>query len=251
MFARDGFKESDLSQIVLFTNDKEEIKGLLSFEDEPNLWFLIYENDLDLKKQMVNYLIEHHPTDDVIVPKDPDIIKLLEHNNYEQMDWIDPIAKFTKTSVDLPKVEDYEIKSLAEDYRLDQIHYALWKGFNHGNDVSYSEANLNDREHMTSSPHFKKSYTFLAHKDNHYVSYAGIWYLKGSKTALIEPVATIPEERRKGLSKACIYHAIHKAMEEGAKDIFVGSTQKFYYDIGFIPYHEAIRFQKRPQSVDD
>lgn len=53
MFARDAFKESDLSQIVIFTDDHQEIKGLLSFEDEPNLWFLIYENDLDLKKQMV------------------------------------------------------------------------------------------------------------------------------------------------------------------------------------------------------
>lgn len=199
---------------------------------------------LNLKNTWLNTSL-NHPNDDVIVSKDPEMIELLTQSNYEKLDWIDPIAKFNLSSFQIPETIGYHIKSLEEDYRLEEIHYALWKGFGHGDDISYDAKNLMDRKHMTSSPNFKKSYTYVAHKDHHYVSYAGIWYLKGFKTALIEPVATIPEERRKGLSKACIYRAIQEAVKDGAKDIFVGSTQKFYYDIGFIPYDEAYRFHKK------
>lgn len=245
MFARDNIKIEDLKQIKLFLDDQNEIKGLLTFEDEPGVWFLIFQDDLELKKEMVKYLIQDHPKDDIIIPKDLEMIHLLEKESYEKIDWTDPIAKFNLKSFEIPETKGYEIKSLTDDYKLDQIHYALWHGFNHLEEITYTKQDLEDRRHMTSSPNFKKSLTFVAHQDGHYVSYAGIWHLNHSKTALVEPVATVPKHRRKGLSKSCIYHAIKEALKDGAVDIFVGSTQKFYYDIGFIPYYEAFRYHPK------
>lgn len=244
MFARDTLNCEELSQITLFVDEYDQIQGLLTFEDEPNLWFAIYEDDVELKKNIISYYLENHDQSDLIIPRDHVMDELLSVANYQKTDWIDSIMKFTLTSFDFPEMNDYQIKSLEEDYRLDQIHHALWKGFNHGDDIDYSADNLEARRHMTSSPHFKKKYTYVAIKNGVYVSYAGIWYLENTKTALIEPVATVPEHRRKGLSKSCIYHCIAAAKEDGAEEIFVGSTQTFYKDIGFVMYHEAYRYSK-------
>jgi predicted N-acetyltransferase YhbS len=156
-----------------------------------------------------------------------------------------PISWFSPKEIDLPKPQGYQIKSIEQDYRLEEVHHALWLGFNHGPDITYTQQELDDRKSMTSSPHFKKKYTFAAHHDNHYVAYAGIWFIEGSKTALIEPVATVPDHRRKGLAQACIYHAINEAKKDGAEAIFVGSNTKFYQDIGFKLYDASYRYTKK------
>jgi GNAT superfamily N-acetyltransferase len=242
MFARDNIKTEDLKMIKLFRDQQGKLRGILTFEDQPGEWFAIYDNDIELKKMIMNEFISQHEGD-LIIPQDKDMESMLIESGYHKMDWIDPIAKLSHP-ITKPSCEGYTITSLEHDYRPDQIHYALWRGFNHGDDVVYSEQNINDRIHMTSSPHFKKRYTWVAIKDDHYVAYAGLWYLNGSKTALIEPVATVPDHRKKGLAGSCIFHAIEEAKKDGAQDIFVGSTQKFYYDLGFQPYYEAYRYTK-------
>jgi GNAT superfamily N-acetyltransferase len=243
MFARDSFKTEDLSLITLFMKDNQ-IKGLLSIEDEPGVYFLVYDDNQELKDFIINYMVENNIQDDIIIPNDEDMKQRLLSLNYEQTDWIDPVTRLNDGPIELPETPGYDIVSLEEDYRLDQIHHALWRGFDHGDDVDYSKQNLEDRRHMTSSPNFKKYYTYVAVHNNQYVSYAGIWYEKGTKTALIEPVATVPEHRKKHLARACIYHAIQRAKNDGATDIFVGSNRSVYLNMGFQPFDNAIRFKK-------
>jgi hypothetical protein len=243
MFARDGFDEMDLSTIAIFRQDNE-IKGLILIEDEPNLLFLIYEFEDYIREEILNYIIRNDLRQDLVVPEDELMINLLKDNRYYQTEWKEPVTKFSKGDFKVPEIEGYSIVSLERDYRLDQIHHALWRGFNHGDDIDYSKENLEGRRHMTSSPNFKKKYTYVAIKDGKYQSYAGIWYLNNTKTALIEPVATVPEHRRKGLAEACILNCIKVAKEDGAKDIFVGSNQPFYLHMGFEHFAWAYRFKK-------
>lgn len=243
MFARDSFKVDDLEKIIIFRL-KGKIKGLLIIEDEPGVYFFAYEDIPSIQEFMLDYLVNQKSDADVIIPSDTKLIESLQSSGYEKTDWIDPITRFSLPTFELPHLSNYYIKSLDEDYRLDQIHHALWRGFDHGDDISYDLKTLEERRHMTSSPNFKRNYTFVAIYDDAYVSYAGIWYLKGSKTALIEPVATVPEHRRKGLMKACIYHAIDAVKKDGCQDVFVGSNRDVYLNIGFKPYREAIRFRK-------
>ena len=243
MFARDTIDPKTLNDIIIFRNKDLKIAGMLIFEDKPELWFMIYDADDVLKAMMVEYAI-HHLKGDIMCPPDPKVIAMYQRYGYTLTEEKDPIAIFNHAYFALNKPEGYEIKSLEEDYRLDQIHHVLWKGFNHGDDVDYSKKNLEDRKHMTSSPHFKKRYTYVAIFENVYVSYAALWYIKGDKTALIEPVATIPNHRQKGLAKAVIMHAILEAVKDGAKDIFVGSDMKFYKDIGFKPYDYMVKMTR-------
>ncbi|MBE0701260.1 MAG: GNAT family N-acetyltransferase [Acholeplasmataceae bacterium] len=243
MFARASFEEADLQNIVMFKKDKE-LKGLITFEDELGVYFLIYEDDLSLKKTMIDHIKKNSFLKNLIIPDDEEMIKLLSDEGFKMTDWKDPVARFSLDCVDVETVSGYDFVTLEEDYRLEEIHRVLWRGFNHGDDVVMSEKNLKERHHMTSSPHFRKAYTHVAKYQNHFVSYVGVWYEKGTKTALIEPVATVPEHRRKGLAKALIYKAIKRVKQDGASDVFVGSDRTFYQNMGFIPFAYGIQMKK-------
>lgn len=244
MFARDNLNEEELSQIVLIM-DEEQLVGLITYEDEPGLWFFVYDDRLSLKQFMLTYFIEQHPNDDIMIPEDSEMIRLINEVGFKETDYIDPITKFNQKNLDVDLCEGYELVSLEEDYRPDQIHHVLYRGFNHGDNVDYSEENIQSRVHMTSSPNFKRSFTYVAKFQNIYVSYAGVWFKKNSLTALVEPVATVPEHRKHGLARACIKACIRKVIEEGAKEVFIGSNRDFYLNMGFETYSKAIRFTRK------
>jgi N-acetylglutamate synthase-like GNAT family acetyltransferase len=243
MFARGSFEKDDLSNNVLFLLDGI-IKAMIIFEDDPNVYFAIYEDNKQLKTQLAEYFNQHYPNKDLVIPQDQEMIELLQTYGYEKTDWIDPVTKFDLDQLKMPETLGYNIVSLEKDYRLDQIHYALYRGFNHGDDITYSKEKLLERKHETSSPHFKKKYTYVAIYDNQYVAYAGAWYKPNTKTALIEPVATVPEHRKKHLARACVYQAIKAVVADGAKYVFVGSNMKVYLNMGFKDFDFAIRFKK-------
>lgn len=52
-------------------------------------------------------------------------------------------------------------------------------------------------------------------------------------TAYVEPVATVPEHRKRGLAKTVVYEACSRAHALGAKRAIVLSDQAFYFRIGF------------------
>lgn len=242
MFARHSFKEENLTLITLFERN-HRIVGALIFEDEPGVYFAIHEDDSGVKRQMIDYLIEKDIKDDLIIGRDDEMIKLVSEH-YQKIDWIDPVTRFEPTDFATPSVEGYAVKSLYEEANLKEIHYALWRGFDHGDDISYDEKELSDRKRLISSPNFDRRYGFVAVKDGHYVAYASIWYMKKTSTALIEPVATTPEHRRKGLARACIYRAIEAVRNDGAAHVFVGSNMDVYLKMGFVPFDHAIRFKR-------
>ncbi|MFU8793193.1 MAG: hypothetical protein ACNA7K_04130 [Acholeplasmataceae bacterium] len=191
MFARASFELEDLAHItMIYQNDT--LVALLSIEDEPGALFLVYDDVYVLKKFIVDYLKKTNNTSDLFIINDLDMIDLLTKEGYEKKDWFDPVTRFERTEFDIIKHDDYAYVSLEEDYRLDQIHCVLWHGFDHMEPIMINEETLNDRRRMTSSPQFKKGYTFVAKHQDQYVAYAGIWYQKDTKTALIEPVATVP-----------------------------------------------------------
>jgi predicted N-acetyltransferase YhbS len=63
-----------------------------------------------------------------------------------------------------------------------------------------------------------------------------MWFDERSKTALVEPVATEPAYRKMGLGKAAVLEPIKRCGALGAERALVGSSQQFYYNIGFRPY---------------
>ena len=101
MFGRDSFEVEDLGNITLFQKDGK-IKGVLIFEDDPNdMYFAVYEDNDDLRKEMIEYFAKHHPKNDMIIPEDETMKKLWVSYGFEKTDWIDPVTKFSRIDFEL------------------------------------------------------------------------------------------------------------------------------------------------------
>jgi len=148
----------------------------------------------------------------------------------------------TSTEYDLP--EGFRITSMKETYNLYQYGKVMWKGFNHEKNgegpyvfTPDKEAGLDAsmiRPHV--DLHLKVA---VVAPDGNFVSYCGMWYDEEAGYAVIEPVATDPDYRRMGLAKAAVLEGIKRVGDLGAKIVYVGSSQQFYYSIGMRPFKTA------------
>lgn len=157
------------------------------------------------------------------------------------------------TGRNLPKVnlpEGYSIISLEDSHDFEKYAQCLFKGFDH-------EANgetFNFTEELRSLYHngYEREYVELNLKiliiDSYgnYVAHCGMWYDKNSDIALVEPVCTIPNERGRGLGKQVVLEGLHRVKEMGAKKAVVGSNERFYFSIGFIPQSTGTFWIEQP-----
>lgn len=89
-----------------------------------------------------------------------------------------------------------------------------------------------DAELLKRIPHANDALKTFAIANREYCAHCGLWYTTGA-TAYVEPVATVPEHRKRGLAKAVVYEACSRAHALGAKCAIVLSDQAFYSRIGF------------------
>ena len=129
-----------------------------------------------------------------------------------------------------------------------EIEWLFWQGFNHGND---RDEFLKEYQEPTGKrPHFKKGLCIVArNKNGNLVASASCWYDKRTNYAYIEPVCVIPEYRKMGLGKACIYASINNAKELGAEIAIVNSDQEFYKRIGFVKRNHYSFYWKKEERV--
>lgn len=134
--------------------------------------------------------------------------------------------------------EGYRFVSMADDWDFCRYHEVMHRGFDHEGPPPRSEENIRVCREMLSSPTILPDIVLsVADPDGRYVSHCGMWYRKGDSYALVEPVATDPAYRMMGLGRAAVLEAARRCGEMGAKTALVGSTQQFYYNIGFYPVH--------------
>jgi len=132
--------------------------------------------------------------------------------------------------------DGFTITSLADDYDLHKYNAVLWRGFNHGDNPPVDKEHIEGRRISLSSPNQDMNLKIaVVSPQGSFVSYCGMWYDKKTDYALVEPVATDPEYRKMGLGKAAVLEGVKRCGKLGAKRAFVGSSQQFYYRIGFRP----------------
>ena len=156
----------------------------------------------------------------------------------------DAIFSPDRTSTDYLLPPGFRVTSMQEEFDAYQYRLVLWKGFNHelkgeGELVFNEEVKKSvDQEMLRPNLDLDLKIAIVS-PDGNFVSYCGMWYEPETGFALVEPVATVPEYRRKGLGRAAVYEGIKRVSKRGAKRILVGSSQQFYYSIGFRPYATA------------
>lgn len=143
-----------------------------------------------------------------------------------------------KIQYDLP--EGFSITSMKDTYDLFQYGQVLWKGFDHEQNgegaFAPSSEELEEFRKEFERPNINLELKIaVVAPDGNFVSYCGMWQDSASQNALVEPVATDPAYRKMGLGRAAVLEAIRRCGLLGSKKAYVGSSQQFYYNIGFSP----------------
>ncbi|MDF2542574.1 MAG: hypothetical protein K0S47_2292 [Herbinix sp.] len=239
--------KSGLGKIGIWEN-KEEIVALATYDTGLGGAFIcVYPEYTFLKEEMLLYSEKNLDKDGsfavLIDDTDSYFQEIAAKNGYyatqaKDCDAIYPIH-LDKISYHLP--EGYHITSMNDNYDLYKYGQVLWKGFNHeknGEGVfTCDEDKYKDFESEMKRPNVNLDLKIAVVAPNgDFVSYCGMWFDPASDRALVEPVATDPDYRMLGLGKAAVLEGIKRCGILGAKQAFVGSSQQFYYNIGFRPY---------------
>ena len=158
-----------------------------------------------------------------------------------------PMASFDIPSpfppVAIPK--GFRLTSLADDSDWAKVHRVLWRGFNHEGDPSMTEAELEERRTMFDTPKARRDLKIAVEApDGTFVAFCGMFYEPTNRYAYVEPVATDPDYRRRGLGRAAVLEGIRRCGELGATVAYVGSSQRFYLSFGFEVIYTTECWQK-------
>jgi predicted N-acetyltransferase YhbS len=117
---------------------------------------------------------------------------------------------------------------------LHAINRVLWRGFNHPGPPP--EEHVAGRADVERAPLYRADLVVMAEAaDGQIVSYGGMWYEAETQLVYVEPVATDPDYRRRGLGRAVVLEGIRRAAQLGARRAIVGSDLSFYRAMGFAP----------------
>ena len=179
---------------------------------------------------------------------DPGFLSLVKSRGYEK----DPEGDRPMCRFDIPEPfpaitlpEGFRLTSLAEECDWAKVHRALWRGFDHGEDVPMDEAELESRRRMFDTPKARRDLKIaVAAPEGDFVAFCGTFYEPAGKFAYVEPVATVPAYRRMGLGRAAVLEGIRRCAELGATLAYVGNDLPIYQAIGFKKVYDSTCFVK-------
>ena len=234
-----------------------EIVGIATFDTRPGIAYCLTNPEYrNLKAEMLKYAEEHLSTPDGFEIVIPDTNRLFQDiaacSGYvaSQGKESDAVFYIDRTSLDYKLPEGFRITTMKESLDLLQYRRVLWKGFNHelngeGLFKFTLEDELSAKEEMLRPNVDLDLKVAVVSPEGNFVSYCGMWYDPAVEFALVEPVATDPEYRKLGLGKAAVLEGIRRVGLLGAKVAFVGSSQQFYYNIGFRPFATSTNWKKK------
>lgn len=166
---------------------------------------------------------------------------ILSRRGYQRVDRPDFSETQHRLNLDDPlpqpeKTPGYILRALGDGLELLERCYASGLGF-HEDDINIARDN---RDHpqwyhaLQLSPLYRRDLDIVAiAPDGSVASFCTMWFDDVSRTAYIEPVATVPAHRKKGLGKATIIYGLHRLKQMGCKVAFVG---------GYSPAANALYF---------
>lgn len=247
MHGHPALDSSSLGKIGIW-EDAGEIVAVVHYEGGPGeAFFQFHPGYKHLQKEMLKYA-EANLTGTskksgrkylyaFINDKDEDLIALAKSRGYAiHADGLRPTYQFDIPNpfppIQLP--DGFHLTSLADEPDWAKVHRALWRGFDHGDDVPMNEEEFESRRKMFDTPKARRDLKIAVKApDGNFVSFCGMFYEPTHKYAYVEPVATDPDFRRMGLGKAAVLEGIRRCGALGATVAYVGSDQEFYKAIGF------------------
>lgn len=203
-----------------------------------------------LLEEMVNVAEEHLPilardgkrklqifTD----AHDKTLQELLARHSFQRVERPEESEFQHRRSLDdpLPPLTDipgYTIRAMGDGLEFLERCYASGLGF-HEDDINIARDNRDHPEWYRAiqmAPLYRRDLDIIAvAADGSIGSFCTMWFDDVSLTAYIEPVATVPAHRHKGLGKATILFGLQRLQRMGCKVAFVG---------GYSPAANALYF---------
>ncbi len=162
--------------------------------------------------------------------KDKSRQEILTHRGFHKVDSPESQEVQHRRLLDEPLPEpliipDYIIRSQGDGLELLERCYASGLGF-HNDDIHVARDNRdhpNWYHHIQSAPLYRRDLDIIAvASDGSIASFCTIWFDDVTRTAYIEPVATVPAHQRHGLGKAVILEGLQRLKRMGCKVAFVG-----------------------------
>lgn len=126
---------------------------------------------------------------------------------------------------EIPSTPGYTLRSLNDGLELLERCYASGLGF-HEDDIHIARENRDDPtwyRHIQTAPLYRRDLDIIAvAADGAIASFCTMWFDDFSRTAYIEPVATVPAHRQRGLGKAVMLAGLQRLQRMGCKVAFVG-----------------------------
>ncbi|MDL2292383.1 GNAT family N-acetyltransferase [Acholeplasma sp. OttesenSCG-928-E16] len=260
MISHSYLEKGNLSKIGIWEDDGKII-GFATFDTtvDGNSFLLLKPGYDFLRKAMIEYAEENLSSEGhvKILIQDNDIVFQNEASKLgyipSQHKDLDSIFSIENGNLEYKLPDGFSMTSMKDTYDIYQYGRILWKGFNHEIDGEgkYSptsemlETYRKEFERPNVNPYLKIA---VLNKEGNFVSYCGMWYDDKSDYALVEPVATDPEYRKLGLGKCAVLEAIRRCKELGATKVYVGSSQQFYYNIGFRPSITSTMWVKKEKN---
>ena len=239
MFSLPYLNKSFLDKIGIW-KDEEKIVALATYETDLDEAYICVDKEYHYLKEDILMYVEHNFSAGhkvFIDDNDHAFQRIAKEHGYRPTQ-----NKQCTAMIDINDGITYELPqgfsvvSLADRFDLLEYNKVLWRGFNHEGEPPKTEEQMFNRKYSLSGPHLKLEQNIAVVAPNgEFVSYCGMWYDSNTDYALVEPVATDPKYRKMGLGKAAVLEAVMRCGKHGAKRAYVGSSQQFYYNIGFYP----------------
>jgi len=235
--------EEELEPIGIWEAEGK-IVGMVNFEAHPGeAYFQVHFSYTHLREDMLRHAeaslcrVEGGKKQLTLYVNDfdPELERIAAEAGYVKVvDSPQVTARFDTTedhpAISLP--EGFRLTDRLENNNLRKVNRVLWRGFNH--EGPPPEKYVAGRADVEKAPLFRRDLAIMVEAPSgDLVSYCGIWYEAANRVAYVEPVATDPGYRRRGLGKAAVLEAIRRTKELGATRAIVISGQEFYRAIGF------------------
>lgn len=184
------------------------------------------ENTLiDKKKNMLRIHIYEHDKPFQSLACARGYQKDVEHPEYD--------SEFVVGHLPEPQLPDgYRVRSMAEENNLKLRCQVVGRGFNHTDPTEWPS--IFSYQELQKAPDYRKDLDlFIVDPDDTYAACCIAWYDEKNKMGILEPVATHPDFRGRGLGKEVVMEGVRRLAMRGAERVWVGSGQRFYEAIGF------------------
>jgi GNAT superfamily N-acetyltransferase len=183
-------------------------------------------------------------------PNDQLRVELLKKRGYSKGKWAE---SQWQRDLDLPiekaSVPDgYSIRSLGDVDEIPARSWASWRGF-HPDEPDEAYQGWEWYHNIQSCPLYRRDLDIVAvAPGGEIASFCTMWFDDATRSAYIEPVATVPEHLRRGLARATITEGLIRLQQMGAvRALVIGyePAANALYAATLSPIHEKLEQWQR------